>query len=176
METKNKGGNSELDGKLWTCPDYVLNVLKSAVKTFNINYKNTKQPEGYKRAVGIINDNKIEYKQMKRIKNWFDSFEGKDTDIEYRLNGGSTMKNWVESNLKRATKSIEAPKKIKSETGLANQFIKTHEKDSTKINKHSLKIKLPNLTKDISGQISRGKPVYEELERIKLLIIYESKI
>ncbi len=41
---------------------------------------------------------------------------------------------------------------------------------------YSLKIKLPKPHKDISGQIMRGKPVYEEIERMKILIIYESKI
>jgi hypothetical protein len=65
---------------------------------------------------------------------------------------------------------------IKSETGLTNQFIKDHEKDDTKINKNSLKIRIPRLNKDISGQLMRGKPVYEEIERMKNLIIYESKI
>jgi hypothetical protein len=38
------------------------------------------------------------------------------------------------------------------------------------------------MAKDISGQIKRGKPIYEpmgmteEIERMKNLIIYESKI
>ena len=113
---------------------------------------------------------------MKRIKNWFDDYEGKHDDIEYRLNGGKTMNNWVESTLKKETESIKAPKKIKSETGLSNQFIKQHEKDNTKINKQSLKIKIPRISKDISGQVMRGKPVYEEILRIQNLIIYESKI
>ena len=27
-EKKNKGGNSDLDGKYWNCPDYVLNCFK----------------------------------------------------------------------------------------------------------------------------------------------------
>ena len=30
----NKGGNSELRGKYWNCPDYVLNCLSNAVKTY----------------------------------------------------------------------------------------------------------------------------------------------
>ena len=59
---------------------------------------------------------------------------------------------------------------------LTNQFIKQHSKDNNKVNKHSLKIKIPRPNKDISGQILRGKPVYEEIKRIQNLIIYESKI
>jgi hypothetical protein len=86
------------------------------------------------------------------------------------------MHNWVESTLNRETQSIKNPKKIKSETGLTNQFIKQHSKDNNKVNKHSLKIKIPRPNKDISGQLMRGKPVYEEIKRIQNLIIYESKI
>ena len=59
---------------------------------------------------------------------------------------------------------------------MSNQFLKQHEKDNNKINNHSLKMKLPKLSKDIPGQIWRGKPVYEEIKRIKSLIIYKSKI
>jgi hypothetical protein len=113
---------------------------------------------------------------MKKIKSWFDNFDGEHKDIEYRLNGGKTMHNWVDSTLNKERLAVEAPKKIKSETGLTNQFIKDHEKDDTKINKNSLKIRIPRLNKDISGQLMRGKPVYEEIERMKNLIIYESKI
>ena len=177
---KNKGGNSKLHGKYYNCPNYVLNAISNAVKTYDTLKKEdieiNKPTEGYKRAKGILENKKIEYKQMKRIKNWFDDYEGKHDDIEYRLNGGKTMNNWVESTLKKETESIKAPKKIKSETGLSNQFIKQHEKDNTKINKQSLKIKIPRISKDISGQVMRGKPVYEEILRIQNLIIYESKI
>ena len=177
---KNKGGNSKLHGKYYNCPNYVLNAIGNAVKTYETlkkeDIENNKPTEGYKRAKGILENKKIEYKQMKRIKNWFDDYEGKHDDIEYRLNGGKTMNNWVESTLKKETESIKAPKKIKSETGLANQFIKQHEKDNNKINKQSLKIKIPKISKDISGQVMRGKPVYEEILRIQKLIIYESKI
>ena len=173
---ENKGGNSELEGKYWPCPPYVRNCLSNAIKRYDSLNKNGKQTEGYKRAKGILENNKIEYKQMKRIKNWFDKFEGNHNDMEYRLNGGKTMNNWVDNQLNSATSAIKGPKKIKMETGMSNQFIKTHNKDNTKVNKHSLKINLPKLSKDIKGQVWRGKPIYEEIEKIKLLIIYESKI
>tara|TARA_Y100000389_G_scaffold81463_1_gene78027 strand:+ start:2517 stop:3050 length:534 start_codon:yes stop_codon:yes gene_type:complete len=173
---KNKGGNSDLDGKYWNCPDYVLNCFKNAVKTFESTNKDGKQTEGYKRAKNILEQKMIEYKQMKRMKNWFDKFEGDHNDIEYRLNGGSTTRNWVESTLNKETQAVKAPKKIKGETGLSNQFIKQHNKNTNKVNRETLKMTLPKLSKDISGQISRGKPVYEEVTRIKKLITYKSKI
>ena len=172
---ENKGGNSELHGKYWTCPEYVTNALKTAVNRYESLNKNDKNSEGYKRAKGILNNNLIEYSQMKRIKNWFDTFEGDHTDMEYRLNGGKTMHNWVDSTLNRETESIKAPKKIKMETGLSNQFIKSHNKDVNKVTRQTLKAKLPKIHKDISGQIWRGKPVYEEVEKIKKLITYKYK-
>ncbi len=172
---ENKGGNSELRGKHWTCPEYVINALKTAVQRYESLNKGGKPTEGYKRAKGILNNNNIEYAQMKRIKNWFDSFDGDHNDMEYRLNGGKTMHNWVDSTLNKETESIKAPKKIKMDTGLSNQFIKTHNKDVNKATRQTLKATLPKLHKDISGQIKRGKPVYEEVEKIKKLITYKYK-
>ena len=72
--------------------------------------------------------------------------------------------------------AIEGPKRIKSKTGLTNQFIKPHNKDNNKVNKTTIKTRIPKIYKDIAGQISRGKPIYEEINRIKNLITYKSKI
>jgi hypothetical protein len=172
-----KGGNKDLHGRYWNCPDYVLNCLSNAVKTYDSTNKDKTPTEGYKRAKGILENNQIEYSHMKRIKNWFDKFDGDHNDMEYRLNGGKTMNNWVDSTLNKETQALKAPKKIKSETGLSNQFISNHEKDNNKVNKHTLKMKLPQIHKGVSQQVWTGKPVYsEEIERIKKLIIYESKI
>jgi len=175
---ENKGGNSELHDKYWNCPDYVRNCLSNAVKRFESLNKDGKPTEGYKRAKGIIENKGIRYSQMKRIKNWFDSFDGDHDDMEYRLNGGKTMNNWVNGALNKATQSIKGPKKIKMNTGMSNQFIKPHTKDNSKVNKNSLKLRIPKLHKsDVSQQVWTGKPVYsEEIKRIKRLIIYKTKI
>jgi hypothetical protein len=172
---ENKGGNSELRGKHWSCPEYVTNALRTAVQRYESVNKEDKPTEGYKRAKGILENNLIEYAQMKRIKNWFDNFEGSNEEMEYRLNGGKTMHNWVDSTLNRETEAIKSPKKIKMETGLSNQFIKSHNKDVNKVTRQTLKANLPKLHKDISGQVWRGKPVYEEFEKIKKLITYKYK-
>lgn len=174
-QKKNKGGNSQLRGKYWKCPEYVTNALETALKRYESTHKG-KTSEGYKRAKKILENNSIEYSQMKRIKNWFDTFEGSHDDIEYRLNGGKTMNNWVNSTLKKETEAIKSPKKVKMEIGIPNQFIKSHNKDTNKINRQTLKMKLPKIEKDISGQIKRGKPVYEQVTRMKKLITYKSKI
>jgi hypothetical protein len=163
----NKGGNSQLEDRYWNCPDYVINW--------------NGKTEGYERAKGILETKKIGYGQMKRIKNWFDSFEGDWEDEEFKLNGGSTMKNWVNNQLDTATNAIKNIKDAQKDTNPNNTFIKPHEKDNSKI-KYKSTFSIPNLAKDVSGQISRGKPIYEplgmneEIERIKNLIIYKSKI
>jgi len=177
---QNKGGNSKLKGKSWVVPEYALNAISNAVKTYETLQKedveSEETTEGYKRAKSILEVKNLKYNHMKTLKSWFDNFDGDHKDIEYRLHGGKTMHNWIDSTLNRERAAVEAPKKIKSETGLSNQFIKNHEKDNNKVNKNSLKIKIPRVNKNVFKQTWTGKPVYEEVERIKNLIIYESKI
>ena len=33
MKETNKGGNKDLHGKYWACPNYVINCINNAVKT-----------------------------------------------------------------------------------------------------------------------------------------------
>jgi hypothetical protein len=157
----------------------VLNCLDGAVKRYETLKMKNGKTEGYERAKGILEHKRIGYGQMKRIKNWFDSFEGDWEDEEFKLNGGSTMKNWVNNQLDTATAVIKNIKAAQEDTNPNNTFIKSHEKDNSK---PKLKLTIPKIYKDIGGQISRGKPIYEpmgmneEIERIKNLIIYKSKI
>jgi hypothetical protein len=179
---KNKGGNSQLEDRYWNCPDYVLNCLDGAVKRYETLKMKNGKTEGYERAKGILEHKRIGYGQMKRIKNWFDLFDGDWEDEEFKLNGGSTMKNWVNNQLDTATAVIKNIKDAQKDTNPNNTFIKSHEKDNSKIPKPKSILSIPNLGKDIGGQISRGKPIYEpmgmneEIQRIKNLIIYKSKI
>ena len=61
----NKGGNNQLRGKHWKCPDYVINALDTAVKRYEAVNKGKKVSEGYKRAKGILENNSIEYTKKK---------------------------------------------------------------------------------------------------------------
>jgi hypothetical protein len=87
-----------------------------------------KRSEGYKRNQELQNKNFITYKQLKRIKNFFDNFKGNQKDKEFILNGGFEMKNWVEDTLRRMRDGLHITKRNKMETGMSNQFIKPHEK------------------------------------------------
>lgn len=88
-----------------------------------------KNGEGYKRNQELQGQKSITYKQLKRIKNFFDNFKGKDVDHEFILNGGTEMKNWVNNELRRMREGIYMTKHNKSETGMQNQHIQTHTKD-----------------------------------------------
>ena len=178
MERKNNtGGNSQLKGKFWNCPDDILSYLSETLKNFELKNQN-KKTEGYNRAKNIINNKKITYENLKRIKNWFDTYEGKNTDWEYLLHGGNKMKEWVENTLYKATKGIKDVKDTQNKSGTKdNTHIKTHTKDKTKISFKTITPNIPKLHKSkVSQQIWSGKPIYEEIERIKNLITYNSKI
>ena len=84
--------------------------------------------DGFKRNKELQGQATIDYKQLKRIKNFFDNFVGNQEDNSFILNGGVEMKNWVNDQLRRMRDGIHMTKKNKSETGMENQFIKNHEK------------------------------------------------
>jgi hypothetical protein len=84
--------------------------------------------EGFKRNKELQSQKTIDYKQLKRIKNFFDNFQGNQEDTPFVLNGGFEMKNWVNDQLRRMRDGIYNTKKNKMETGMENQFNKPHEK------------------------------------------------
>ena len=55
--------------------------------------------EGYRRNQELQGQEKITYKQLKRIKNFFDNFKGQQNELPFLLNGGILMKNWVNNTL-----------------------------------------------------------------------------
>lgn len=85
--------------------------------------------EGFKRNKELQSQKTIDYKQLKRIKNFFDTFQGNQEDVSFILNGGFEMKNWVNDQLRRMREGIYMTKNNKMETGMENQFNKPHEKN-----------------------------------------------
>ena len=84
--------------------------------------------EGYKRNKELQTKNYITYKQLKRIKNFFDNFKGNQREPSFILNGGIEMKNWVNDQLRQMREGLKITKRNKMDTGMQNQFIKPHEK------------------------------------------------
>lgn len=84
--------------------------------------------EGFNRNQELQNQNFIEYRQLKRIKNFFDNFKGNHNESPFILNGGVVMKNWVENELRKMRDYNKMTKTNKMNAGMQNQFIKPHEK------------------------------------------------
>ena len=84
--------------------------------------------EGYKRNQELQNQSFIEYKQLKRIKNFFDNFKGNHNEPSFILNGGAIMKNWVNDELRKMREYGHLTKRNKMDTGMQNSFIEPHQK------------------------------------------------
>lgn len=84
--------------------------------------------EGFKRNKELQSKNYITYKQLKRIKNFFDNFKGNQNEPSFILNGGVLMKNWVNDQLRKMREGLKMTRTNKMNTGMQNQFIKPHEK------------------------------------------------
>jgi hypothetical protein len=120
--------NSELYGKTYTVPQDVVEYLEQCHQAVGEVDETT---EGFKRNKDLREKKTITYQQLKRMKNWFDNFDGHQDDTSHILNGGHYVKNWVNSTLKGDRDSINTSKKSKSEV-LPNQYINPHEKNGIK--------------------------------------------
>ena len=84
--------------------------------------------EGYNRNKELQNQKFITYKQLKRIKNFFDNFKGNQTEPPFILNGGVEIKNWVNDELRKMRDYLKNTKTNKMNAGMTNQFLDPHEK------------------------------------------------
>lgn len=118
--------NKDLYGNTVPIPEDVVKYLNQCFEAAKGASETT---EGYKRNQELREKKEITYQQLKRIKNWFDNFSGKDNDLPFILNGGHYVKSWVDKTLKSMRDDVRLPKEIKSVV-LPNQFIDSHEKNS----------------------------------------------
>lgn len=96
--------NSSLYGNVFQIPKEIkTHILNSFNECGDVN-NNT---EGYRRNLELQKAKTITYQQLKRIKNWFDSFSGKKEDKPYILNGGDFMRTWVDNILSGARNSTK---------------------------------------------------------------------
>ena len=146
----NEGGNAELKHRFFPLG---INIRKHLQRTLN-NYNGDKDVDGYKRLVNILSmENGIAYNEMKRIKNFFDNFQGSQDSIEFILNGGQPMMLWVNATLNRATQTIKDFKAAKKAAGIKNAYIRPHEKDRQNKTKEptTAKFQTKNAAKDIDS-------------------------
>ena len=118
--------------------------------------------EGYNRNKELQSQKFITYKQLKRIKNFFDSFKGDQKEPSFILNGGVEIKNWVNDELRKMREYVKNTKTNKMNAGMMNQFIDPHEKkDFTNVRP----------SQEHSRTVDKYNPsVTESLKRINELI------
>lgn len=126
--------NKELYDKRIKIPDEIREHMRNSFSSVSSESKD----EGHKRNKELQDSDEISYQQLKRIKNYFDNFNGDVQEKSYILNGGDYMKNWVNDTLRFLRDDIYNTKKNKQEVGMQNQFIEPHQKnDMSSLNRPS---------------------------------------
>jgi hypothetical protein len=170
--------NSQLNDKYFKVPDNVFNQINRRLSAIN---PDTEQAKGLKRAKDIVADRKISYSQMKRLKNYFDTYKGDGNDEEFKLIGGKVTRMWVDKTLGSNRDSILQSKKAKMDGGLENQFLKTHEKDNDNTNLSRANGGMIDIAKSSkSKNIMANSAIYQEnykkeIDSMKYLIEYMDK-
>jgi hypothetical protein len=145
--------NSSLYNKKVKLPDTLIKHLEDCFNSVSAD----SNVEGYNRNQEIRSSGLATYQQIKRIKNWFDGFSGKKEDAPFILNGGDRMSNWVNAALQQMRNNVSSGKKIKSDGGMSNQYLDSHEKNNFNLNdKHTTtvdQLKVENEIKRINNLI-----------------------
>ena len=145
--------NKNLYDRKAKLPDGLMKHLKQCFSSVNAD-SNT---EGFNRNKEITGNGVVTYQQIKRIKNWFDGYNGNKEDAPFILNGGEIMKIWCDEVLRVWRDNDDSSKRHKSDTGMQNQYLDSHEKNNFNLaDKHS------STADDLS--------VKEEINRINKLI------
>lgn len=118
--------NKDLYGHKVPLPEDVVGYLGQCYEAAKGADEST---DGYRRNIELRDSGEVTYQQLKRIKNFFDNYNGHENDLPFILNGGHYVKDWVNRTLGSMRNDVELGKKIKSEV-LPNQYINPHEKDS----------------------------------------------
>jgi|694.fasta_scaffold56518_5 hypothetical protein len=121
--------NSQLYNRKAKLPD---SLVKHLEKSFNSMGSDT-NVEGHNRNKELRETGVATYQQIKRIKNWFDSYNGNKEDAPFILNGGDRMNTWCDEVLNVWRNSTEGGKEIKKDTGMMNQYNDEHTRDNLNI-------------------------------------------
>ena len=151
--------NSNLYDRKAKLPQSLVDHLKSSFESIEAD-SNT---EGYNRNRDLQNEPVVTYQQLKRIKSWFDSFDGNKEDAPFVLNGGERMQKWCDHVLNHWREVDRGGKNRKKEGGMENQFIDDHSKDGIVMNPHD---------KHEKGLNKFDSSINEEVDKMKNLISY----
>jgi len=112
--------NSQLYDKKWNFSEDMRNHMKICFAKVKNADQNT---EGYNRNLRLQNTQQLSYPELKRIKNFFDTYKGRNVDAPFILNGENKMKDFVNTCLSSSRRSIQSSEKIKRDTGMDNEYI-----------------------------------------------------
>lgn len=153
-------GNSQLRGRKFPLPDGIKGHIRKIVNDF----QGDRNTAGFKRLENLIENPSVSYSEMKRIKNFFDNYQGEPTDLEYQLNGGQPMQTWVNLTLSNATGVIRDTKQAMKDAGIKNAFIKHHKKNRTNTKPTTQKV---NTNGDLSKNLRTNSTFkFESKQRI----------
>ena len=156
--------NSKLYNKSIPFPDEMRQHMLTSMRMIG---GNPQSGEGIKRNKELQEKKSISYQQLKRIKNYFDTYKGDFKDSEFILNGGFKMKSWVDITLNQLRTTLKMSKQAKSDAGQSNQFLSTHEKDDTNVRPSQTH---KNTLEKHANSLPSFPKINEEINRIKNLI------
>jgi hypothetical protein len=110
-------------------------LIKHLEQSFSA-LKSDSNTEGHNRNKELRENGFVTYQQLKRMKNWFDTYSGKKEDAPFILNGGDRMNRWCDHVLDHWRNTLESGKQTKHDSGMSNQFIRNHEKKNSIVNPH----------------------------------------
>ena len=112
--------NEKLRHKEFRIPKDVVKNLKRGF----YNYEGSKKVEGYHRTRHLMRKKRISYELLKKVKHYFDTTDNTPTSREHKLNGGASMKRWVQKTLEKARNYVKGKPKEKMTSRKLNRNIK----------------------------------------------------
>lgn len=99
--------NQELYNKTYDIPPEIL-------KSINATLVANPNGEGVKRAKFMLKNGSVTYQAMKRLKNYFDTFDPRNGDAtQYALAGGKSMKAYIDTALGADRHAVQSGKNVK---------------------------------------------------------------
>jgi hypothetical protein len=147
--------NSQLYHRTWNFPEDMRNHMKICFAKVKGADQNT---EGYNRNVRLQNTQQLSYPELKRIKNFFDNFQGRNVDAPFILNGENKMKDFVNTCLSTSRQVVQGSEKIRRTTGMDNEYIQTPTAD--------INLNIANTTPKKTNIQQYDLKVMENLKRI----------
>ena len=131
--------NSQLYDKKYKIPS---EILKDIQKQLTANPKGS----GTKRAKFLVNNGAITYQSLKRLKNFFDNYNGENPQ-QYKLAGGDKMKSFVDKTLQSDREAVRRGDAIKKDIAhdpnlgtKPQQTPRLNEQEENELNKNALGI------------------------------------